>query len=43
MYSFWELYSVSDLLKQVFSSTVKCVGKCDSEWFKTFFVIIGSF
>ena len=31
MYSFWELYSVGDSIKKIFSSTVKCVQKCSGE------------
>ena len=30
--SFWRLYSMVDLIKYIFSSTVKCVGKCGGEW-----------
>ena len=30
-----ESYSVGDLIKQTFSSTMKCVGKCGGEWVKT--------
>ena len=34
MCSFWELYSVDtrNLIKQIFSSTVKCIRRCGSEW-----------
>ena len=32
MYSFWELYSLSDLIKGTLSSAVKCIRKCGSEW-----------
>ena len=33
-YSFWELYIVSDLINQTFSSTVKSIGKCGDKWVK---------
>ena len=36
MYSFWELYSVGDLIKRIFSSTVKCIVKCGGEWVNLF-------
>ena len=26
MHNFWELYGVGDLIKEIFSSTIKCVG-----------------
>ena len=32
MHSLQELHSVIDLIKQIFSSTAKCVGKYCSEW-----------
>ena len=38
MYSFWELYSVIDLIKRIFCNTVKCVGKCGSECVKCFYL-----
>ena len=34
MYSFWRLYSMGDLIKWIFSNTVKCVRKCGDEWVK---------
>ena len=32
MDSFWELYYVGDVIKRIFSSTAKCIGKCGGEW-----------
>ena len=32
MHCFWELYSKGDLIKRIFYSTVKYVGKCGGEW-----------
>ena len=34
IYSFWELYSVGNLIIEIFSSTVKCIRKCGGEWVK---------
>ena len=34
MYNFWKLYSMVDLIKWIFSCTVKCVEKCGGEWVK---------
>ena len=40
MYSFCELYSVGDLIKQIFSSTVKCIRKCGGEWVNKIYALL---